>query len=339
VSESSPALSRVRTFWRRTLRGPSPGARIEIYEELAPTLTAGIGVRQALRMTADRHRGAKRQAVELLADGVDRDVPLSATMREHPETFSPIEAALVATGERTGRLDTAFRAAAAQLDKARATRNRIIQACAYPLFLVHALVATVGMVQMFAGGSFLAVVVPAYLIIWGGLAAVATAHAALSGSPGYQRFLERIPVAGAVVKTSAMTRFARAFAALHGAGMTYDESLRIAADASGSALLRADAAIANYALSTGAPLPAALTEMSSIPAEARGILIAGEQSGELEAAANRVAQLQEERGDVVSKRAISLLPGCLVLIVGLAVGFLAFRVIGGYYKSMLDVMK
>lgn len=333
------AVPSVRAFWRRTLSGPSVGARIAMYEEIAPGLGAGIGVREVLRTAAARHGGAKRRAIEILAEGVDRDAGLSATMLANPEHFTVLEAALVATGERTGRLDAAFRAAAAQLDKTRATRNRVIQACAYPLFLVHALVATMGMVHMFGGGSFLAVVLPAFALIWGGFVAVASINAAFAGRPGYRRFVERIPVVGAVVKTSSMTRFARAFAALHGAGMSHDESLRIAADASGSALLRADAAIACYALSKGQSLPAALTLMPSLPGEAQGILIAGEQSGELEAAAARVAALAEERGDVVAKRAITLLPGCLVLIVGLAVALLAFSVIGGYYKSMLDVIK
>src|SRR6185369_14642803 len=124
---------RVRSFWRRVLHGPSDGARIQIYEELAPTLTAGIGLREALRSTADRNSGAKRRAVLLLADGVDNNVALSAVMRANPETFTAIEAALVETGERTGRMDTAFRAASAQLERAKAVRARMWQSVSYPL--------------------------------------------------------------------------------------------------------------------------------------------------------------------------------------------------------------
>ena len=332
-------IDRVRAFWRRTLRGPGVGARIETYEELAPTVGAGIGIREAVHFAADRHGGAKRRMLDLLADGLERDVPLSATMLRNPDVFSAVEAALVATGERTGRLDAAFRAAAAQLEKTRATRNRIIQATAYPFFVLHIFVLTLSIVRASGGHSFLATALMLLAVIWGTLLGVVSVHAAIADSPSYARFLGHLPVIGTALTSAALTRFSRAFAALHGAGMTYDESLRIAAEASGSPLLRAEAAVANDAMARGAPFPVAIAQMPSIPPEARGLLSAGEQSGELESAAQRVAALQEERGDVVTKRAISLLPGCLIALVGIAVGALYLSVMGNYLKQLDDVMK
>jgi type II secretory pathway component PulF len=326
------AVARVRMFWRRALFGPSAGARIEIYEELAPALSAGIGVIEALDATAARNRGAKRRAVRVLADGVATDVALSATMRAHPVMFTPIEAALVETGERTGRLDSAFRAASKQLDRARATRNRVLQGCLYPLLLVHVFVVTTSVVRAGAGGSFLGTALPLLALIWGTLLVAASANAALADSRAYARVLGALPVVGTALRTGALARFARAFGALHGAGMTYDESLRIAAEASGSALLRSDAAVAAHALARGMPFSAALEQMPSVPSDVRGILTSGEHAGELESAAVRVAEFQEERGEVVTKRALALLPGCLVLIIGLAVAAWAFQVLGGIYR-------
>jgi type II secretory pathway component PulF len=80
------------------------------------------------------------------------------------------------------------------------------------------------------------------------------------------------------------------------------------------------------------PFSAALEQMPSVPSDVRGILTSGEHAGELESAAVRVAEFQEERGEVVTKRALALLPGCLVLIIGLAVAAWAFQVLGGIYR-------
>ena len=339
TTDDRGAMTRVRTFWRRALLGPSPGARIEIYEELAPTLGAGIGLREALRTTAERHGGIKRRTVELLADGVDRDVALSETMRANPDSFTPIEAALLATGERTGRLDVAFRGAAAQLERTRGVRNRLLQAVAYPLLLVHCFILMCSVVHMFGGGSFLLVFVPSLVGFWGTIFVIASLHAANADRPGYARFVHRIPIVGRVVRAGALARFARSLAALHGGGVPYDESLRAAADAAGNAQLRADAALAIHALSQGAPLPVALAQMSSLPSDDRGLLVAGEQSGELEAAAVRVANLEDERFDVVVKRMASVLPGILVAVMGMLVAAYAFQFYASQYADLDKMLK
>jgi type II secretory pathway component PulF len=326
-------LSRVRAFWRRTLRGPGVGGRIEIYEELAPTVGAGIGIREALDACADRHGGAKRRALMLLADALARDVPLSETMRAHPETFSAVEAALVATGERTGRLDAAFRAAAAQLERSRGVRNRIVQAVAYPVLLVHCFILMCSLVRMFGGGSFLGIALPSFVAFWGGLFVLTSVHVALSRDARYSQILASLPVAGRVVRAGALGRFLRAFAALHGAGVAYEDCLRLSAEASADGAVGADAETAIRSLAGGAPLAFALSQMSTIPVDDRGLLLAGEQSGELETAANRAAALEESRFDVVLKRATTLLPGCLVLLIGIAVGWYAISFYAGIYKD------
>src|SRR5262245_18888213 len=325
-------LARVRAFWRRTLRGPGVGARIEIYEELAPTVGAGIGIREALDAGADRHGGAKRRALLLLADGLARDVPLSETMRASPETFSSVEAALVATGERTGRLDAAFRAAAAQLERARGVRNRIVQAVAYPTLLVHVFILMVSIVRASRNGSFFGSALPSFAAFWGGLFLLISGHVALSRSARYSQAIASLPVVGRVVRAGALGRFLRAFAALHGAGVSYEECLRLAAEASADGAVGADAARAAHHLAGGAPLAFALTQMATIPVDDRGLLLAGEQSGELEAAANRAAALEESRFDVVLKRATALLPGCLVVLIGIAVGWYAIS----FYAGLLQ---
>ena len=336
------ALRRVRTFWGRILSGPPAAARIEIYEELAPSLAAGIGVREALDLAAGRHAGKKRRAVDLLADGVARDVPMSETMRGHPEAFSVLEAAILSSGERTGRLDVAFRTAAAQLDRQRATQNRLIQACTYPFVLLHCLILipSLGLILPQHGLlGWLAFVIPALATLWlvllGGISFVA----AYSDRPAFARFAARIPIVGRAVTSSAIARFARSLGALHGAGVTYDESLRIAAETSGNALLMEESRAAVLVLRTGGTFPDALGRLRTIPHEDQGLLLAGEQSGELEASAKRVAELEEERFEVVTKRAIAVLPTVLVGIVGLAVAVIAFRVIGGYYKSLTDMLR
>jgi type IV pilus assembly protein PilC len=331
------AISRVRTFWRRALLGPSPRARMQIYEELAPALAAGIGVREALRATAGRHRGAKRRAAEALADGVDRDVALSQTMRANPELFTPLEAALVTTGERTGRLDAAFRAAAAQLERAQSVRNRMIQAVSYPLLLVHCFILMCSFVRWCGGGSFLLLAVPSFAALWGGIFLAASFHASRADDVHYARFLRRVPVVGSVVRKAALARFARAFASVYGGGALYGDALTVAAEASGDAAIRADAADAAAALETGSTLPDALGRMPSIPADDLGLLVAGEHAGALEDAATRVSILEDALFDVAVNRMALILRNGFVIVMGIAVGLYAISFYRGLYAPLLNM--
>jgi type IV pilus assembly protein PilC len=337
TNEQGGALGRVRTFWRRTLFGPSVVARIEIYEELAPTLAAGIGLREALQATTDRHSGAKRRAVELLSDGVERDVPMSVTMRANPEFFTLIEAAIVETGERTGRMDVAFRGAAAQLERAKAVRTRMWQSVSYPLLLVHCFILMCSVVRMFGGGSFLLLAVPSFALLWGGIFLVASVHAARQDSEGYARRLRSIPLFGSVLRVGSLARFARVFAALYGSGVAYGEALLIAGQASGDAVMCAEAVTAASALDRGASLPEALTRMPSIPSDDMGLLLAGEKSGELEGAALRVSVLEDARYDVSVNRMAGLLRNGLVVVMGCAVGLYAVSFYAKYYGAILDI--
>jgi len=330
------AIARVRTFWRRTLFGPSAGARIEIYEELAPTLAAGIGLKEALHSTADRHSGAKRRAVELLADGLDRDVAMSATMTANPETFTTLEAALVQTGERTGRLDVAFRAASAQLERAKNVRARMLHAVSYPLLLVHCFILMCSLVRMFQGKSFLALALPSFALLWGGIIFVASFHAARADAESYARKLRRVPLLGPVLRVGSLARFARVFAALYGGGVPYDEALVVAGQASGDAAMCAESVGAAEALGRGASMPEALAQMRSIPTDDLGLLLAGEKSGELESAALRVSVLEESRYDVSVNRMAGTLRSGLIVVMGIAVGLYAYDF---YVGPMIKAMK
>ncbi len=324
----------VKRFWRRVLRSPSPRARIEVYGELAPLVAAGIGVRDAVRREAERHSGAKRRLLAALDDGLARDVPPSETMRAHPEVFSALEAAIVATGERTGRLDVAFREAARQIERAKATRDRTIQACIYPLFVLHFLIAgmTLGTIAASRGmGAYFAFVVPTLALLWGAILGAVSVHAGLAPRPGYERFLRALPVVGRIRRASGLARFARAFSALHGAGVPYDACLRTAADASGDAALREETYRVAPDVARGDPLPSILSRIASLPPDTVTFLAAGEHAGDLEMSLARVADMEDERAEVAVRRLLSVLPGILIAIVGLIVAW----VVIGYYASVL----
>jgi type II secretory pathway component PulF len=206
------------------------------------------------------------------------------------------------------------------------------------VFVLHFLFAVMAFVRWTGGnGGFLLAFVPPFLLLWTAIFLAVSLHAGLRGGRGYARFLESIPALGRALRAASLARFARAFQTLHGAGVSYDETLRVAAEASGHAAIAADSEEARTALLRGEPFPSALERMRSIPSDDRGLLVAGEQSGDLEAAAGRVAQMEEDRFEVAAKRAFSLLPGVLMILVGAAVAWFVFSFYLSRYADILNM--
>ncbi len=334
---------RAAAFWRRVLSGATPRARLDLYTEIASMTAAGIAVRQALRFIAERQHGARRRLAQALSEPAERGESLSSGLRAHPELFPPIETELVAAGERTGRVDAAFRATAAQVERTLALRNRVISAALYPLFLVHfgIVVLSIPLVGMQRGlGAWLLFVVPVLLLLWGALGAAVTAHVAFAESPRYGRALFAVPVLGRALRAAALSRFLRALSALHGAGVQFDEALLAAGAAAGNGVLREEARAAARLTASGESLTVALAGVATLPRESLAQVAGAEQSGDLESALLRVADLEQERADASATRATALLPGCLVALVALGVAWVAYAVVWrGYFGPILEILR
>jgi general secretion pathway protein F len=276
-----------------------------------------------------------------LGVAVDRGEPLAPEMRGHPQLFSPLEIALVATGESSGRLDSSLRTLAAELERGKKLRNRLLQVGLYPVLLLHAalIIPTLGMVWAPYGfGAYLTVVLTGLLLFWGTLAALASAHAVFSRSAGYGRVLLRLPGLGAALLDTAVARFSRALSVLHGAGLPLHRCVFEAAEVSGNGWTRARLASAVPLLEAGSTLSDAIRPAGVLPPQVYGLLATGEQSGDLERSMGRAADLMEERAGHRLARGVAILPILLTLIVGLVVAIMALNGIGGHYRRSMDAM-
>lgn len=312
-------------WWRRRLFAPGGSARSRLYHEIASLTGAGIGVREALDRLERQHGGRSRRLLEPLVRAVHAGAPLAPAMEARPDLFPPLETALVATGERSGRLDRAFAAASAHAETSHRRSRRLVLSVVYPVFLLHfgVIVMPIGIIGLQRGlGAYLAFVVPVLTSFWLACLLVTTLHAALHPRPSYAAFLRAVPILGRTLRAAALGRFCRALAALHGSGIGLDQALATAAAASGDAALRADLAPRAAIVSSGRLLAEALTGVRGVPSELVSLIATGEHGGDLEAALDKAASSYEERCDVYAK---AIPPALFVLGVALiGVGVLIF---------------
>ncbi|MCE9634345.1 MAG: type II secretion system F family protein [Planctomycetes bacterium] len=319
---NSDPWSEAKIAWRRWLQGPGLNARMFLYEELASLTGAGIAMREAVRDLAARSSGRRRRALEGLDHDLARGLTPGAAFMSRPESFAPVEAHLIASGERTGRYDRAFRDAAAEVERARKTQSKVLRAVAYPLFLLHfaLLVPAYAILRQKTGPLTAQVVVClALLAFWGLVVGGITLHLARRGRPAWGRAVATFPLFGEPARHAALARASRVAAALQDAGADLADSFDGAADASGNGWVAEDLRAACEDVRRGRTATESLSRVKAYGTDARSLLETGEKSGAIAEAFARIATIEDERFDGALRRAAvalnAILFGAAVLIV------------------------
>lgn len=323
-----------KTAWRRWLLGPTLTDRMFLYEELAAMTGAGFGVRDAVRDLAGRAGGRRRAALDGLGAELDRGATTGEAMARLPECFAPVEAHLVAAGDRTGRFDRAFRDAVAEVERTRQTSAKVLRAVAYPLFLLHFALFVPGCVLLSNASGMRAAqwtVGTVFVLFWAAVLAALTWHVDRRKSPGWGRAIATIPLFGAAGRSAALARSSRVAAALYDAGADLDRTFEGAADASGNGWMAEDLRAAAASVRRGVSATEALRGVGAYGSDAQSLLETGEKSGTLGESFLKIAMIEEQRFDTALRRIAVALGAGLMLAVGVAVLWMAVRTFSQAY--------
>ncbi|HUU60633.1 MAG TPA: type II secretion system F family protein, partial [Phycisphaerae bacterium] len=260
------ALFPVRVVERRAKR---EGLRANIrmrdvattYAQLADLLNAGVPLLRALDtlIRAVPHRQLV-QVITRVRDAVSEGKALAEAMADHPRVFPPLHAAMIRAGERGGFLEDVLTNLSEYLDRVDDLRSRVRGALIYPMVLTvlgmgALLVVLLWLVPQFRT-VFENVPLPAptrllfavsdlllhqWALLLGGLLLAVMGIVGLLrsdvGARWWDRWRLKIPLAGNLVRTVAITRFCRILGTLLHNGVAILQSLAISKDAAGSTVL------------------------------------------------------------------------------------------------------
>ncbi len=105
--------------------------------ELATMLKAGMALGEALNVL--KQRAAYPQLQQVIREGAEHVAAggsFSEVLAEYPEEFSELTTAVIAMGEQTGRLDEAFAQVATYLEREYSLRQMIMRETFYPKVLL-----------------------------------------------------------------------------------------------------------------------------------------------------------------------------------------------------------
>ncbi|MEQ8232551.1 MAG: type II secretion system inner membrane protein GspF [Gammaproteobacteria bacterium] len=328
-------------------RGPRLGGdQLVLFTRLLGTLLkSGLPLDDALTGLARQATDTdfKRVALEVRARVLEGQ-GLAAGLEQFPRTFPPVYRATIAAGAQTRHLPQVLARLADFMEERQAMRQRLRLALIYPAVLTVVAIAVVS--------GLLAFVVPEVVKVfeqmeralppitraliatadfvraWGlfallGLFAAGYATRLLLRRPrvrlGADRLLQRLPLAGSMIRDADAARFARTLSILLESGLPMMDALMIAAAAVGNRATRGEVDGAIERVREGASLSQGLGRVGGFPPLLAHLVANGEQSGELPRMLDSAAEAHERGMQARLSVAMGLAEPLLILVMGAVV--------------------
>mgnify|MGYP003692721479 FL=1 len=336
---------------RRQLRWPGRRARFALglfIQELVVLLDAGLVLVEAVETLRDKAApGINRQVMSDLLTSMYQGNSLSKALQLKPEVFPSLLIATVASSEHSGQLSVALRRYHHFEAHLEAVKKRVSGALMYPMVVLSVGALILVFLLFFVIPRFAAVFdavadlpATARLMVWWGDLVQTQGNLLLTGlvlavgglvlllrSAAFKqraaRLLWKIPSLGAQRTLFVLARFYRTAGMLLMGGMPV-----VTAVALSGALLpaerQADLRHAMTDIQAGQPLSTSLARHQLTTAVAERLLRVGEQSGELAAMCERIAQFHDEALERAIELFSKVFEPLLMLVVGGLIGLIVF---------------
>lgn len=319
---------------------------------LGTLLQAGVTLPEALAALTDQVESARFKAVlGDIADKVNQGSSLADAMDLYPKVFPKLYVNMIRAGEASGALETVLFRLSEFLEKQLEIRGKVSSAMLYPVVLavLGAVIITVLMVGivpkitgMFADmnadlpwntklliwlsdtivGYWWAIILMGWFAVW----LFRRWRRTEAGRWAGDAMVLRVPVLGELVRKIAISRFALTLSTLLSSGVQLLQALDIVRTLLGNVVLEDVITKARDSIREGESIAPTLKRSGHFPPLVTHMIAVGERSGQLEQMLGDVARTYDRETNTSIQRLTGLLEPLMIVIMGLAVGFVVFSI-------------
>lgn len=327
-------------------------------QELATLISSGLPLDRALSvLNGLTAKEELKKAVGQILRSVQQGQSLAEALADYPKIFPPLYVNMVKAGEVGGFLETALQRLAEYMDRSQQVQDEIKSALTYPLLL------------SFTGGAsiliLLTYVLPKFSSIFGDLGqALPTSTRVLLGISeglrsywwlllllgiggwlGTRQYLAtpqgrllwdqwrlRVWLMGQLITKIEVGRFARTLGTLLKSGVPLLQALEVVQDVVGNEMMSRALKDVRVGVREGQGISGPLGRSGVFPTLALQMVSVGEETGRLDEMLMRVAEYYERDTYTQVKRLTSLLEPVLILVMGLAVGFVVISMLSAVFS-------
>ena len=315
--------------------------------QLATMMSAGVPMVQGFEIVAGGQTNPRMK--DMLTDiktNIEGGSALHESLGKYPVQFDELFVNLVKAGESAGVLDTVLDTIASYKENIESLKGKIKKAMFYPAIVIAVAILVSCILLMFVVPQFESVFknfgadLPAFtqmlvsasrfmvsywwmllLIFAGSIFALIVVY---KRSQKVQHFVGRmllkLPVVGAILRQSAIARFARTLGVTFRAGVPLVEALDSVANATGSVVYNDAVKRVREDVAVGHQLQLAMRQTNLFPNMVVQMVAIGEEAGALDKMLFKVADFFEEEVNNAVDALASLLEPFIMVIIGVLVG-------------------
>lgn len=319
--------------------------RAHLFHQMGKLLRAGVNVNRSIDLLLEQRPSSEvRRWLHGLRKGLSAQFTVAEAVARNGNNL-PLESSLLDAGERGGRLEDSFDHLARYYEGRHKARSRAIGALVYPLILLH-LGLMMPDLRGIMNGESLASMVPdfvkrifiAWFILIGIYLFFSSALRAATTSSLADRLINMIPLVGGVRHHWAMARYCQVFQTGLLAALRITETLRLAGEASQSAVIDHASHRAAKSVEKGQRLAESLKQTRAFPISFIQSVSTAEETGTLDIEMGRWAVAEGELASIAQDRASEWLPRIFYVIVVLYVAGRIISAVGGYFSGMQDLL-
>ena len=323
------------------------------WRQLATMVNAGLPIIEVFESISQEQEDPRlKMVLEEMIASMWEGSNLSQSMSRHPQAFSPMMVALIASAEESGSLPFIANQLAGHLENHDRLVRKVWAALTYPIFVcgffaVVLLVATFWIIPKFREiyDSFDAKLpwitetvfaINEFILsnfFWFLLLSVSAAVAFVLWAKGprgralIDRFVLNVPVFGKLIRQAAVARFCRSLAVLLAGGIAINRAMEMAEGTTGNRVMAESIRLAREEILGGAKIAASLRQQPVFPRMAVRMIASGEETGNLTVFLEKTAEFYEVRVDTTLSTINTLIEPVIIILIG---GFVAVFVLALY---------
>jgi len=339
-------------------RAVKPEELMNFSRQLSSFLRAGVPILDSLGVVAEENASKKMQ--EVIVD-VQRRLRAGTSFGDaislHPKVFPGYYIAVCRAAELTGQLDDALDELSEYLERDAETRREVKSALTYPTIVFFLAIAAMIVMAVYVLPKFrdlyssLDAKLPLptrmllgftnfmanwwWLVALLAIVAVLVAFAVLGGDRGKDRrdrVVLRLPAVGDLMHLVCVERFCSVLATLVHTGVPLPDAVQVSADSTNNRVFQKKLSTVRDAMMRGEGLARPIVASGLFPPAARQMIRVGESTGSLDSQLGSAAEFYGRELKYRLKRFTDMFEPAILLIVGLAVAFVAIAQISAMYS-------
>ena len=331
--------------------------------QFATMIDAGVAIVRCLSILEGQTKDEVLHGVLVQCEkDVKGGLSLTDAFSKHPNVFSRLYVNMVKAAEAGGILDLIMERLSTFLEKEMEIKCKIKAAMIYPVLVLCFAMVMIMALFMFVLPKFKEIFVTMnvqmplatrllfdgstifrtywYLVVGLPIAAIfAYRYYSVTERGRWQidKFKLKIPAVGELVQKMAISRFSRTFATLIASGVPMMRSLEIVSETAGNVVIKSAVDRARDSIREGQKVSTPLAQSGLFPSMVTHMIDIGEETGRLSDMLVKVSDFYDQEVEQAVKALTSLIEPCLIVVMGVIVGFIAVSIMAPIFKLVSSI--